>query len=208
MHRPSRAATQRRPADEILDVVVDLIETGGYDAVQLREVARRARVSLATVYRLHPTRDDLIVSGVERWMAANCYNELLPPEPGESLHDGLMRVMGYVFEPWERSPRMLEAYHRANRGPGGERLDRQGMNAIEPVARAVLAGADPGYVRDIELVLVNLTYALVGRFADGVLGITEIMPALERAVFRITADNAAAAAEAVTPAGTNADPTT
>jgi AcrR family transcriptional regulator len=35
--------------DRILDIVVELLETEGYDAVQLREVARRARTSLATI---------------------------------------------------------------------------------------------------------------------------------------------------------------
>ena len=32
--------------NRILDIVVELLETEGYDAVQLREVARRARTSL------------------------------------------------------------------------------------------------------------------------------------------------------------------
>ena len=34
------------------------------------------------------------------------------------VYDGLMRGLRYVFEPWERNPRMLEAYHRARTGPG------------------------------------------------------------------------------------------
>jgi AcrR family transcriptional regulator len=176
--------------DIVLGVVLELLETGGHDAVQLREVARRAHVSLATVYKLFATRDDLILAALERWMAVNCYAELAPPGPGETVYDGLMRTLRYVFEPWERSPRMLEAYHRARTGPGGERLDRQGMAAIDPVGRAVLAGADPTYVADIELVLGTMAYAVIGRFADGTLGITDILPTLERAVYRLTTDNA------------------
>ena len=39
-------------ADVIVGVVQELLESGGYDGVQLREVARRARVSLSTIYRL------------------------------------------------------------------------------------------------------------------------------------------------------------
>jgi len=39
-------------AREIIDVVIDLIETQGYDAVQVRTVARSARVSLTTLYKL------------------------------------------------------------------------------------------------------------------------------------------------------------
>ncbi|GAA3193657.1 TetR/AcrR family transcriptional regulator [Actinocorallia longicatena] len=178
-------------------MVIELLVSGGTDAVHLREVARRARVSLATIYKHFPARDDLIVTALERWMAANTYTDLAPPAPGEPLRDGLMRVFRYVFEPWERHPRMLEAFHRARTGPGGHRLDRQGMAAIEPVARAVLEGADPDYAGDIDIVLTHMAYALIGRFADGALEATAILPMLERVVFRLTADNAPDASAAV-----------
>jgi TetR/AcrR family transcriptional regulator, cholesterol catabolism regulator len=182
--------------DAIVAVVQDLLETDGYDAVQLREVARRARVSLATIYRLFSSRDELIVTSIERWMSTNSYAELALPEPGESVYDGLMRGLRYVFEPWERNPRMLEAYHRARTGPGGRRLDRQGMKAILPNATALLQDADAEYAKDIDLILKNMAYAVIGRFAAGTLDITAILPTLERAVFRLTANNETAATEA------------
>jgi AcrR family transcriptional regulator len=185
---------EHEPAGVIIGVVIELLESGGSEAIQLREVARRARVSLATIYRLFKTRDDLIVTALQRWMAANSYVGLAPPAADESLHDGLMRVFRHVFEPWERNPRMLEAFHRACTGPGGERLDLQGMNAVEPIARAVLEGADPGYVADIDIVLTNIAYALIGRFADGTLEVTAILPMLDRVVYRLTANNEPAAA--------------
>jgi TetR/AcrR family transcriptional regulator, cholesterol catabolism regulator len=182
--------------DRIIGVVQELLESGGYDAVQLREVARRARVSLATIYRLFPTRDDLVVTAIEQWMSTHSYAELAMPEPDESVYDGLMRGLRYVFEPWEQNPRMLEAYHRARTGPGGRRLDRQGMRAIQPNANALLADADPEYVDDLTLILKNMAYAVIGRFAAGTLDITAILPTLERAVFRLTADNEAPAVAA------------
>ena len=183
-------------ADAIVAVVQELLESGGYEAVQLREVARRASVSLATIYRNFATRDDLIVTAIERWMSAGSYADLAPPAPDEPLYDGLMRGLRYVFEPWERSPRMLEAYHRARTGPGGGRLDAQGMAAIMPLARAALAQADPEYAHDIDVILRNMAYAVIGRFASGTLDITAILPTLERAVFRLTANNETAAVEA------------
>jgi AcrR family transcriptional regulator len=184
------------PADVVVAVVQELLESGGYEAVHLRDVARRASVSLATIYRFFPTRDDLIVTAIEQWMSAGSYADLAPPAPGESLYDGLMRGLRYVFEPWERSPRMLEAYHRARSGPGGKRLDAQGMAAILPLARAALAGADPTYAHDIDVILRNMAYAVIGRFASGTLDITAILPTLERAVFRLTANNESEAIEA------------
>lgn len=42
-----------------------MLDTGGYEAVQLREVARRARVSMATIYKRYRTRDELIVAALE-----------------------------------------------------------------------------------------------------------------------------------------------
>ena len=47
------AVTER---DRVIDIVVDILEREGYEAVQLREVARRARTSLATIYKRYPTQ--------------------------------------------------------------------------------------------------------------------------------------------------------
>ena len=175
--------------ERIIDVVLALLESESYEAVQLREVARRAQMSLATVYKHFADRDELITSAVEHWMATHSYTAMQPPAPGETLHEGLMRVLGYVFQPWERHPRMLEAYHRARTTPSGRRLDAQGIDAMQPIVGALLVNADPTYIEDIALVLSNLTYALIGRFVDRNLEITEILPILDRAVYRLTHNN-------------------
>ncbi|HSA48619.1 MAG TPA: TetR family transcriptional regulator [Yinghuangia sp.] len=192
-----RAPRHEQTADAIVDAVLGLLESGGYDAVQLREVARRARVSLATIYKLFPTREALVATAVERWMADHCYAELSLPATDETLHEGLMRVFRCVFEPWERNPRMLEAYHRASSGPGGGRLRQQVWDAVAPAGRAVLTGAEPAYLADVERILTDMSYALTGQFADGTLDITEILPTLDRVVYRLTANNEAPAAVSV-----------
>ncbi|MQY27826.1 TetR family transcriptional regulator [Nocardia aurantia] len=184
-------------SQRILAVVLEALERGGYHGVHLQEVARIARVSLATVYKLFGTRDELIVAALAQWMAGASYADLTAPEPGESLYDGLMRLFRRVFEPWERSPRMLEAFHRARSGPSGNRLDAQGLIAVLPAAAAVLDGADPRYLEDIGYVLTNLSYGLIGRYVDGTIDITDILPTLDRAVYRLTADNADLATAAV-----------
>jgi len=182
-----------RQSDVIVDVVLTLLESAGYDAVQLRTVARQARVSLATIYKLFPTRDELVVTAVERWMSTNSCAPVPPPPPDETLYEGLMRVFRHVFEPWERSPRMLEAYYRARMTPAGGRLERQMATIIEPAGRAVLVGGEVGYVGDIALLLTNLAYAVVARFAAGEVDSTAILPTLERAAYRLTANNEPAA---------------
>jgi AcrR family transcriptional regulator len=182
-----RGTSEAHPRDVIVDVVVAMLDSEGYDAVKLQEVARRARVSLATVYKFFPSRDELILAAVERWMHALAYSKLTMPRPGESLYEVTVRVTRTVFEPWERHPRMLEAFHRARMTPGGERLDAQGRAVVEPIMQPLLDHADPDYVRDLGMITDILVYGLIGRFSDGRIGIHDILPTLERALFWLTA---------------------
>ncbi len=175
--------------EAILRVVLDLLGSGGWDAVQMSEVARGARVSLAKVYALFGTRDELLVSALEQWMADASYTNLALPGPNETTYDGLLRVFRTILEPWERSPQMLHAFQRAKVAPGGQRLALGGLSRVEPVFRAVMAGADPGYVRDVEMILTHMAHAVLAAVASGDLAVTDMLPVLERAVYRITADN-------------------
>ena len=187
-----------QPAGRVLDVVTELLESGGDDSVQLREVARRSRIGLATIYRMFPTRDALIVAAIERWMAADAWGGLEGPTPGEPLYDAMMRMFRHIYGPWERCPAMLRAFYRACGRPGGERLKLQGANAVMPVVDAVLRDADPAYRDDVSSILTNVAYGAMARFAAGELDVTEILPSLERAVARLSVDNRAAA-EAARP---------
>ena len=169
--------------DRILDIVVELLETEGYDAVQLREVARRARTSLATIYKRYGTRDELILAALDCWMEENRYSGLIEPhDTDELLYAGLMRVLRTIFEPWERHPAMLNAYFRARSGPGGQKLIRRGFDAVVPAVMDVLSDADPAFIQDMDAIVSNVAYGLLGRFAAGEIEITDILPSLDRAV--------------------------
>lgn len=178
-----------RQADPILGIVVEMLDNEGYEAVQLREVARRARVSLATIYKRYRTRDELIVAALDGWMDANRYAalpSLIDDLPGESIYVDLMHVMTTIFEPWERHPLMLRSYFQARSGPGGKRLIQRGVDAVVPVAKAVLAQAEPGFAKDLELILTGVVYGFLSRFTQGEIDVTEIVPGIERTVFWLT----------------------
>jgi TetR/AcrR family transcriptional regulator, cholesterol catabolism regulator len=176
--------------DPIIEIVVDLLDTEGYEAVQLREVARRARVSLATIYKRYATRDELIVAALEWWMETNRYAGLAAPAtftPGPSVYSDLMTMFRTIFEPWEQHPLMLRSYFRARSGPGGKRLIQRGLDAVLPVTRAILAQLDPEFAQDLELILTGVVFGFLGRFTEGEIDVTDIVPGIERAVFRLTA---------------------
>jgi AcrR family transcriptional regulator len=198
-------------ASGIIEVSLELLDKEGYEAFQVRTVAKRARVSLATIYNLFGTRDQLVVAAVQRWLDVNAYEVMSPPEPGESPYETLMRVLRTVFEPWERHPNMLKAYHRARSSPGGDGLVMHGLAIVRPIAEAALEGADPRYLDDLGLIFGHVLRAVIARFADGEISIEEVLPILERTLFRLMTDNelgpARARPRALRSQGTARNPT-
>ena len=61
---PTRNLTESQSArrERMLDAAFDLSVQGGWDAVQMREVAQRAEVALGTLYRYFPSKEHLLVS--------------------------------------------------------------------------------------------------------------------------------------------------
>ena len=87
-------ADARRNREELLDVAREVIREQGVDA-SLRDIARRAGVGIATLYRHFPTRDALITAivgdGMQRLNArAAELSRALPP--GEALREWLADV--------------------------------------------------------------------------------------------------------------------
>ena len=64
MGEPAAAipASQAARRERILDAAFELAADGGWDAVQMREVADRAEVALGTLYRYFPSKVHLLVS--------------------------------------------------------------------------------------------------------------------------------------------------
>jgi TetR/AcrR family transcriptional regulator, cholesterol catabolism regulator len=183
----------------VLDVVLDLIRSEGYHAVQVRMVAKRARIGLDTLYRLFPTRDELIIATLSRWMATNASNAA-DTRPAASLYEGLVHVYRELFEPWLDHPRVLDAYVRARLRPGGERLDAEGLAVLTPRLLGLFTDVDPTFRDDVLMIVGNVVNAAVGAVAQGALPIDEILPLIERTAYRLTTDNAALAAPAMSVA--------
>jgi AcrR family transcriptional regulator len=177
-----------RSDDRLLGVVMEILETDGYDAVQLREVARRARTSLTTIYKRYPTRDDLILAALETWLAENRYAGVTPHplEAGSSLYVGLMGLFRPIFEPWEQHPAMLMAYFRARTSPSGQKLFLRGLAVVAPAGLELLADVDDHFIADLNAVVSSVVYGLLGRFAAGEIAVTDILSILDRTVYWLT----------------------
>src|SRR4051812_45780211 len=60
----TETAAQRARRERILAATLALAAKGGYEAVQMREVAERSEVALGTLYRYFPSKVHLLVSAM------------------------------------------------------------------------------------------------------------------------------------------------
>lgn len=90
-------ASQAARRERILDAAMDLARDGGWDSVQMREVAERADVALGTLYRYFPSKVHLLVSLLGRTFT--------------ELHDSVT-VDRAVGTPQERVYRVVAAMTR------------------------------------------------------------------------------------------------
>ncbi|MFN2538741.1 MAG: hypothetical protein ABR549_11445, partial [Mycobacteriales bacterium] len=97
-------------------------------------------------------------------------------------------VLRAVWEPWVAQPQMLAAFWQAHRGPGGKQL-QEGLNVTMPVIHSALAGADADQLADFDLVLLHVLGSVIDAFTNGDLLVTDVIPTLERTVYRLLADN-------------------
>jgi AcrR family transcriptional regulator len=185
--------------ERIIDAVVDLLDSDGYDGWSVSTVARLARVSLRDVYRHFPSQRDvraqLIAAALKRWIDNHAYSDITPPTDS-SLRDGLTWCFRRMLEPWENHPRLLEAYQRARTTPAGCDLDVYGLAPFFAAIRGLVVGLDRSYVDDLSMTLANVLLGLITQVARGEIALADVVPKLERTVFRMTSDNAALAQRA------------
>jgi TetR/AcrR family transcriptional regulator, cholesterol catabolism regulator len=107
------SAAQRERRKRILDATLALASKGGYDAVQMREVAERADVALGTLYRYFPSKIHLLVSGLIREFERTKEKLDKQPLPGDTPAERIIYVLNKVTKNMQREPLLTEAITRA-----------------------------------------------------------------------------------------------
>ena len=104
---------QRDRRRRILDATTALASQGGFDAVQMREVAERADVALGTLYRYFPSKIHLLVSALAREFERSRSTYDRKSIPGDTPRDRVMYVLGRTTRSLQRDPNLTEALTRA-----------------------------------------------------------------------------------------------
>jgi AcrR family transcriptional regulator len=177
----SQAARRGR----ILDAALELSAEGGFDAVQMREVAARADVALGTLYRYFPSKENLLLSvmGVQVEGLADRLSRR-PPE-GTDPVERVVDVLDRANRALQRQPDVTVAMIRALVSGGADlapvvSANRDGMRRIISDALGTDASVDPDQVLAIDLLNDVWLAALVAWIA-GSQPAESVMPKLESA---------------------------
>jgi AcrR family transcriptional regulator len=111
--RRTPPASQRARRERILDAAVELATDGGYEAVQMREVAERADVALGTLYRYFPSKVHLLVSAMGRTFQALQDSVQVTDDASSTPEERVYRVVAAVTRYLARNRRLSGAMLRA-----------------------------------------------------------------------------------------------
>jgi AcrR family transcriptional regulator len=123
---PKQSDRRRR----VIQAAISLATKGGYDAVQMRDVATSARVALGTLYRYFPSKDQLLVAALNEW-AEDMRDKLKARPPrGSSNADRVATVLRSTVRALEKQPKLSTAFVSALSS-----LDAEEQGSIERAAQ-------------------------------------------------------------------------
>ncbi|MFF9620541.1 TetR family transcriptional regulator [Streptomyces griseosporeus] len=114
--RPASAPlTERQEARRrrILAATAQLAGRGGFDAVQMREVAEASQVALGTLYRYFPSKIHLLVATMQDQLEHLHGTLRKRPPSGDSAAERVAETLMRAFRALQREPQLADAMVRA-----------------------------------------------------------------------------------------------
>lgn len=142
----SQAARRQRVVSAALSLGAD----GGYDAVQMREVASSAGVALGTIYRYFSSKDHLLAEAQVEWLLDLQRRVSRKPPSGERVADRVVEVLRRATRAMEQEPRLAEALIMAltSNDPHAARCQRETGDVITQIMASSFPKDFEAAVRD------------------------------------------------------------
>ncbi|TWV56236.1 TetR/AcrR family transcriptional regulator [Streptomyces misionensis] len=110
---PPLTARQEERRRRILHASARLAGRGGFDAVQMREVAESSQVALGTLYRYFPSKVHLLVATMQDQLERMHGTLRRRPPGGEAPAERVAQTLMRAFRALQREPQLADAMVRA-----------------------------------------------------------------------------------------------
>ena len=163
----TRALTRAQQArrQRVLDAALALAMQGGYDAVQMRDVAAGADVAMGTVYRYFTSKDHLLAAALVHWVEELDSRLALSPAPGETAADRVIESLDRALRAMGRQPQLIGAVFTALASPDPAAIECQQQVTVlmEGIITRAIGEPQPPDISDRARILGHVWYsALVG----------------------------------------------
>ena len=174
----SQAARRQR----VLEAALDLGAQGGYDAVQMRDIATTANVALGTIYRYFASKDHLLAEALVEWARDLGRRVNQRPISGDTTAERVdPRVAAGDSGDGERAEPIRSRHHRAlvHRPPRGPLPREVGEVMGQIMAKAFPDDFDPTTREDIIRVLGHVWFSSLVGWVNRWFGINQAGDELE-----------------------------
>ncbi len=114
----------------VIDAAMELGLEGGYEAVQMRDVAARAHVAMGTVYRYFFSKDHLLAAALVHWVEQLEERLAEYPPVAQTPCDRVVEVLDRGLRAMGRQPKLVAAVFAALASPDPAAVDCQQQVAV------------------------------------------------------------------------------
>lgn len=166
----------------VIEAAMELASAGGYDAVQMRDVATTADVALGTIYRYFSSKDHLLTAAWAEWAGRLVDRLANRPPQTESVAAQVSEAMRRGTRAFERDPNLAAALITSITAVNPDRRRRSGHEmdgTLERMLARPLAGLDAERRRAVILVIGRVWLASLINWVTGRASIDQVYADLD-----------------------------
>lgn len=174
---------QQARRDRVIEVTMDLASQGGYDAVQMREVAARADVALGTIYRYFTCKDQLLICVMAEWTGQLRDRLNQRPARGDTASAQVADVLQRACRSLERQPLLAASLVRAmsSSDTGVSEANREVGAHIRAMIKPLLVELDAETSEAVIVVLNHVWLATLIGWSNGRIVFSQVAEELRMA---------------------------
>lgn len=178
-----RAVETAARKQRLLQAATELAAEGGYDAVQMRDVASRAEVALGTLYRHYSSKDQLLLAALASQADVLRSRLVTRPPRGETAATRVTDALRRANRSLDRRPRVTAAMVQAlsSTEPAAAAVKLEVLEHLGAIIQGAI-GPDPVEPLDpIVRVLGHVWFSCLAGWASGLLTADEMTAELDAA---------------------------
>ena len=157
---------------------------GGYEAVQMRDVATRADVAMGTVYRYFASKDHLLAASLVYWVEQLETRLAQQPPRGGTAAERVLEVLDRALRSMSRQPRLVAAVFTSlsSPDPAAVQCQQQITQLMDAIVLTAIGEPAPPDTLDRSRMIGHVWYSAMVGWINGWSPVSHVYDELEVAV--------------------------